>query len=113
MKNLAVRDKMRASLLRQMEDYRVILAPPSSIAAFQHRQRRYQTPSKEIGQFQAMMLATWVNLLGLPSLVIPFDIDDRGLPIGIQLIGRPYDEELLLELAVRMEQTRGAFPAPQ
>jgi len=112
LKNLAVRDKMRASLLRQMEDHRVILAPPSSIAAFQHRQRRYQTPSKEIGQFQAMMLATWVNLLGLPSLVIPFDIDDRGMPIGIQLIGRPYDEELLLELAVRMEQARGAFPAP-
>jgi amidase len=112
MKNLAVRDKMRASLLRQMEDHRVILAPPSSIAAFQHRQRRYQAPSKEIGQFQAMMLATWVNLLGLPSLVIPFDVDDRGLPIGIQLIGRPYDEELLLELAVRMEQDRGPFPAP-
>lgn len=110
--NLIVRDKLRASLLRQMEDHRVILAPPSSIAAFQHRQRRYQTPTKEIGQFQAMMLATWVNLLGLPSLVIPFDVDDRGLPIGIQLIGRPYDEELLLELAVRMEDARGPFPAP-
>ena len=102
---------MRASLLREMEQYPVILAPPSSIAAFPHRQRRYQTPAKEIGQFQAMMLATWVNLLGLPSMVIPFDIDDRGLPVGIQLIGRPYEEELLMELAVRMEQARGPFPA--
>ncbi|HEV2688812.1 MAG TPA: amidase [Bryobacteraceae bacterium] len=112
LQNLAVRDKMRAALLRQMGQHRVILAPPSSIAAFQHRQRRYQTPVKEIGQFQAMMLATWVNLLGLPSIVIPFDIDERGLPVGIQLIGRPYDEELLLELAVRMEEARGPFPAP-
>jgi amidase len=110
--NLALRDKMRSSLLRQMEDYPVILAPACGVAAFRHRERRYPTPEKEIGLFEAMMPATFVNLLGLPALVIPFDIDDRGLPIGIQLIGRPYDEELLLEIAVRMEESRGPFPAP-
>ena len=110
--NLAVRDKMRARLLRQMDQYPVLLAPPASIAAFRHRQRRFETPSKEIGLFQAMMPATFVNLLGLPAVVIPFDLDDRGLPVGIQLVGRPYEEDLLLEIAVRMEKARGAFPAP-
>jgi Asp-tRNA(Asn)/Glu-tRNA(Gln) amidotransferase A subunit family amidase len=53
-----------------------------------------------------------VNLLGLPAMVIPFDLTPDGLPVGIQLIGRPYDEELLLELAVRLEAARGPFPAP-
>ena len=105
--NLAVRDKLRAGLLREMEEYPVILSPPCGVAAFRHRQRRFETPGKEIGLFQAMMPATWVNLLGLPAMVIPFDIDERGLPVGIQLIGRPYEEELLLELAVRMEEARG------
>jgi amidase len=112
LQNLAGRDRMRASLLREMEQYPVILMPPSSIAAFRHRQRRFETPEKEIGMFQAMMPATTINLLGLPAVVIPFHIDERGLPIGIQLVGRPYEEEVLLELAVRMEEVRGPFPAP-
>jgi amidase len=112
LQNLAVRDKMRASLLREMEQYPVILMPPCGIAAFRHRQRRFETPAKTIGLFEAMMPATPVNLLGLPAVVIPFDIDERGLPVGIQLVGRPYEEELLLELAILMEEARGPFPAP-
>ena len=112
LQNLAVRDKMRATLLREMEQYPVILMPPCGIAAFRHRQRRFETPAKTIGLFEAMMPATPVNLLGLPAVVIPFDIDERGLPVGIQLVGRPYEEELLLELAILMEEARGPFPAP-
>jgi Asp-tRNA(Asn)/Glu-tRNA(Gln) amidotransferase A subunit family amidase len=112
LQNLAVRDKMRARLLREMAQYPVILMPPCGIAAFRHRQRRFETPVKTIGLFEAMMPATPVNLLGLPAVVIPFDIDERGLPVGIQLVGRPYDEELLLELAIRMEEARGPFPGP-
>jgi Asp-tRNA(Asn)/Glu-tRNA(Gln) amidotransferase A subunit family amidase len=59
-----------------------------------------------------MMPATPINLLGLPALVIPFDRDERGLPVGVQLVGRPYEEELLLDLAIRMEEARGPFPGP-
>ena len=112
LQNLTVRDKMRATLLREMDQFPVILMPVCGIAAFQHRQRRFETPIKTIGLFEAMMPATPINLLGLPAVVIPFDVDERGLPIGIQLVGRPYDEELLLELAIRMEEARGPFPAP-
>lgn len=111
--NLAVRDKMRAHLLHEMEQFPVILAPACGIAAFRHRQRRFETPVKPIGLFEAMMPATPMNLLGLPAMAIPFDIDERGLPIGIQLIGRPYQEELLLEVAIRMEEARGPFPGPK
>jgi amidase len=112
LQNLAVRDKMRATLLREMEQFPVILMPPCGIAAFRHRQRRFETPSKTIGLFEAMMPATPINLLGLPAVVIPFDRDERGLPVGVQLVGRPYEEELLLELAIRMEEARGPFPGP-
>ena len=107
--NLAIRDKMRAGMLRQMEQFPVLLTPPSGVAAFRHRERRFETPDKEIGLFQAMIPATTFNLLGFPALVIPFDIDERGLPVGIQLVAGPYQEELLLELAVRMEEARGPF----
>jgi Asp-tRNA(Asn)/Glu-tRNA(Gln) amidotransferase A subunit family amidase len=58
------------------------------------------------------MPVTPFNLLGLPGLVIPFDMTDDGLPIGIQLVARPYEEELLLELAIQLEHVRGRFASP-
>lgn len=110
--NLAARDKMRGEIVRQMEDFPVLLLPACGVCAFEHRQRRYETDSKPIGLFEAMMPSTVFNLLGLPGMVIPFGIDERGLPAGIQLVGRPYEDELLLEVAIRLEEARGRFPEP-
>ena len=110
--NLAKRDRMRAGLLRQMEEFRVLLTPPCGVTAFPHRSRRWKVGNEEIGLFQAMMPATPFNLLGLPAVVIPFGMSAEGLPIGVQLVGRPYEEELILELAVRLEIARGPFAGP-
>ena len=114
--NLATRDRMRASLLRQMEEFPVLLMPPCGVTAFPHRSRRWTVGQNmdavEIGLFQAAMPATPFNLLGLPAVVIPFGMSTEGLPIGIQLVGRPYEEELILELAVRLENARGPFAGP-
>ena len=112
LENLAARDAMRAGLLRQMRDVPVILMPACGVPAFRHRKRRWQTDGKEIGLFQAMMPATVWNVLGFPSVVIPFGLTPGSLPAGIQIVGRPYAEELILELAVRLEEARGPFPAP-
>src|SRR6185437_15010738 len=62
LENLAARDRMRASLLEQMVTHRVLLLPASGIAAFPHRTRRWPTPKKEIGLFEAMMPLTPFNL---------------------------------------------------
>jgi Asp-tRNA(Asn)/Glu-tRNA(Gln) amidotransferase A subunit family amidase len=110
--NLAARDRMRASLLRQLEDVPVLLMPPCGVTAFPHRSRRWPVNGEEIGLFQAMMPATPFNLLGLPAVVIPFGMSSDGLPIAVQLIGRPYEEEQILDLAVRLEEARGVFPHP-
>ncbi len=110
--NLAARDAMRESLLKQMQDYPVLLMPPCGTTAFPHRERFFQTATKQIGVFQAMMPATPFNLLGLPSVVIPFDVSDDGLPVGVQLIGRPYEEETLLEIAIQLEARAPVFSPP-
>jgi len=110
--NLAKRDRMRAALLRQMDDFPVLLMPPCGVTAFRHRARRWKVDNAEIGLFQAMMPATPFNLLGLPAVVIPFSMSAEGLPIGVQLVGRPFEEELILDLAARLETARGPFPAP-
>jgi Asp-tRNA(Asn)/Glu-tRNA(Gln) amidotransferase A subunit family amidase len=110
--NLGMRDRMRYTMLQQMNECRVLLTPACSIPAFPHRERRWVLDGREVELIEAMRPATPLNLLGLPGLVIRFHVTADGLPVGIQLVGRPWDEELLLELAVRMEEARGPFPAP-
>jgi Asp-tRNA(Asn)/Glu-tRNA(Gln) amidotransferase A subunit family amidase len=110
--NLAERDRMRTRLLQQMETHQVLLLPACGVTAFPHRTRRWKTPAKEIGLFEAMMPLTPFNLFGMPGIVVPMGFDEEGMPCGIHLVGRPYDEELLLELAVQLENARGPFPAP-
>jgi amidase len=110
MESMAARNAMRRRLLEQMRRVPVLLMPVSSIAAFRHRERRFQTETKPIGLFQAMMTVTTFNLLGLPGLVVPFASDADGMPVGIQLVGRPWEEETLLELGARLEAARNPLP---
>ena len=51
------------------------------------------------------------TLLHVPCVNVPAAMGPRGLPVGVQLVGRPYEEELLLEIGLRMEEARGPFPA--
>jgi Asp-tRNA(Asn)/Glu-tRNA(Gln) amidotransferase A subunit family amidase len=107
---LAARDSMRASLLRQMRDVPVLLMPVCGITAFRHRERRWAIDGKEIGLFQAMMPAVIANVLGLPAVTVPMGRSAAGLPIGVQLVGRPFEDESLLAAAVRLEEARGPIP---
>jgi amidase len=112
LENFAARDRMRIALLEQMETCRVLLLPACGVVAFPHRTRRWQTPKKEIGLFEAMMPLTPFNVFGMPGMVIPFGFDEAGIPCGIQLVGHPHDEETLLAVAMEMEVARGEFPGP-
>ncbi|NLI38802.1 MAG: Asp-tRNA(Asn)/Glu-tRNA(Gln) amidotransferase subunit GatA, partial [Clostridiaceae bacterium] len=47
------------------------------------------------------------NLAGLPALVVPCGLDRKGLPIGIQLVGKPFSEKLLLRAGYAIEQRVG------
>lgn len=110
--NLAARDRMRAALLRQMEGVAAVLMPVFGIAAFRHGESKWLVEDKEIGLFQAAMPAVVANVLGLPAVTIPIAVTEGGLPVGVQLMGRPFEDELLLELAIRLEEARGAWFGP-
>lgn len=112
MEHLAARDAMRRKLVEQMRNMPFLLMPVASIAAFPHRQRRFATESTPIGLFQAMMPVTTFNLLGLPALTVPFTFDEEGMPLGVQIVGRPWEEEAMFELGMALEAARGPLKAP-
>ncbi len=50
-----------------------------------------------------------VNMAGLPGIAVPAGLDAKGLPLGLQLIGKPFDEETLFRTAYVIEQAAGKF----
>jgi aspartyl-tRNA(Asn)/glutamyl-tRNA(Gln) amidotransferase subunit A len=48
-------------------------------------------------------------MTGLPGLSVPGGLSAEGLPLGLQLIGRPFDEETLFSLGSTIEQAAGRF----
>jgi Asp-tRNA(Asn)/Glu-tRNA(Gln) amidotransferase A subunit family amidase len=112
LESLRRRDQMRTALLKQMEEFPVLVLPGSGVVAFPHRTRRWWAGTREIGLFDAMAPLTPFNLFGMPGLTVPFGFDADGMPCGVQLVARPYEEELLLAIGAELESARGAFPTP-
>lgn len=110
---LAARDRMRCALLRAMETHRVLLLPACGVPAFRHGEREWTVGGERLTHRGAMAPSSVFNMLGLPGLVIPFGMTEDGLPVGVQLVGQPWDEELLLELGARLEEERGIFGSPE
>src|ERR1044071_930055 len=52
-----------------------------------------------------------VNMAGLPGIAVPAGLDRQGLPLGLQLIGKPFDEETLFALGQKIEDAAGSFSA--
>ena len=50
-----------------------------------------------------------VNMAGCPGIAVPAGLSRKGLPLGLQLIGRPFDEETLFALGQVIEQAAGRF----
>ena len=63
--------------------------------------------SVEDVRLAATRLVRGVNVLGLPAISIPCGRDSRGLPVGLQIIGRPFDEALILRVAAALEDAAG------
>ncbi len=107
----AERDMLRANILQQMRDVPVLLSPVSTTTAFRHGEGTWQPGAKQCYR-DTMRFSQWLNLTGFPGASVPVSVSAGGLPIGIQVIGRPYEEELVLAVAERIENGRGPWQAP-
>ena len=112
MNALLERDALRARFLAQMEVFPILLCPVAAIPAFRHRERTWTIEGKNVEYLDAWSYSQWFNLLGNPGAVVPMGKSSEGLPIGVQIVGRPWEEEAVLTVAAKLEEARGDFPAP-
>jgi len=105
-------DIVRGKLLEEMRDFPILLCPVCSIPAFRPLERSWIVEGQRVAYLDAMRYTQWFNLLGGPAAVIPVTRSAEGLPIGVQLAGRPFADELVLEIAAALEAEFGYQPPP-
>jgi aspartyl-tRNA(Asn)/glutamyl-tRNA(Gln) amidotransferase subunit A len=84
-----------------------VLTPATPSAAFGIGEKGSADP---VEMYLNDIFTVTVNMAGLPGLAVPAGLDSQGLPLGLQLIGRPFDEETLFALGEVIEQAAGRFP---
>jgi aspartyl-tRNA(Asn)/glutamyl-tRNA(Gln) amidotransferase subunit A len=94
-----VRTLIRQDFLEAFDEVDALLTPTSPVPAF-----RIGEKSDPLAMYLLDIYTIGVNLAGLPALSVPCGFTGAGLPIGLQLIGRPFQEADLLALAHAYEQ---------
>nr|WP_246573889.1 Asp-tRNA(Asn)/Glu-tRNA(Gln) amidotransferase subunit GatA [Chelatococcus asaccharovorans] len=87
-----------------------ILTPATPSAAFGLAEMQTASP---VEMYLNDVFTVTVNMAGLPGIAVPAGKDGQGLPLGLQLIGRPFDEETLFAAGQVIESAAGRFVPPQ
>jgi aspartyl-tRNA(Asn)/glutamyl-tRNA(Gln) amidotransferase subunit A len=108
--------KVRTLIKKDFEDVfhagvDAILTPATPSAAFGIADQ--DLAADPVKMYLNDIFTVTVNMAGLPGIAVPAGLDARGLPLGLQLIGRPFDEETLFQTAYVIEQAAGNFNAPK
>jgi Asp-tRNA(Asn)/Glu-tRNA(Gln) amidotransferase A subunit family amidase len=106
------RDAIRCEFVAQMREYPILLCPAAAVPAFRHGERSWTIEGKIVNYLDAWSYTAWFNLLGNPAAVVPVSHSAEGLPIGVQIVGRPWEEEQVLAVAAALEKECGAWKAP-
>ncbi len=113
-------DLVRSQMLAEMAVFPVLLCPVASIPAFRPGERSWiPEPSgdgpmagRAVGYLNAVRHTQWFNTLGAPAAVVPVGQSPEGLPIGVQIAARPYEDEVALGVAAVVDAAFGYRPPP-
>jgi aspartyl-tRNA(Asn)/glutamyl-tRNA(Gln) amidotransferase subunit A len=97
-----VRTLIRQDFQKAFEQCDVILTPTSPTAAFKLGEKT----SDPLQMYLSDIYTISVNLASIPGMSMPCGLTDDGLPVGLQMLGRPFDEETVLRVGYSYEQHR-------
>ena len=106
------RDEVRLQVFAEMQEFQVLLCPAAAVPAFRHRERCWEIDGQTVKYLDAWSYTEWFNLLGTPAVAVPISQTAEGLPIGVQISAKPWQEEIVLAVAAELEKSRGPFPHP-
>jgi Asp-tRNA(Asn)/Glu-tRNA(Gln) amidotransferase A subunit family amidase len=107
------RDRVRALLLGWMERTPLFVAPVGAVPAFRHEEYgRLAFEGRSVATFRAFSYAHAANVFDLPAVCVPAGATPEGLPIGVQVVGRPHEEDLVLAAARVLEEALGGWRPP-
>lgn len=99
-----VRELIKADYEAIFSDADLILSPIAPSVA-----PKFKSVNSPLEMYLSDLYTISVNLAGLPALSLPVGLNDEGLPIGMQLIGKAFDEQSLLDAGLGLEQKIGLF----
>ena len=103
-------DVLRSKSLEEMSAYPVLLCPVASIPAFRHGEREWLIDGQAVKYLDAVRHTQWFNALAAPSAVVPVGRSPEGLPIGVQIVARPFCDETALGVAAIVDVAFGYKP---
>ena len=83
--------------------------PVGAVPAFRHGAARVAVQDLMISVFRAFSCAHAANVFGLPSAAVPAGRSAEGMPIGVQIVGRPFEEQTVLGAAAFIEEALGGW----
>jgi amidase len=92
-------DLLRAKMMEEMSRYPVLLCPVASVPAFRHGERSWMVEGRAVEYLDAWRFTQWFNALAAPAAVAPVGRSPEGLPIGVQIVARPFEDEVALGIA--------------
>jgi amidase len=105
-------DLVRAQTLAEMSEHPVLLCPVASIPAFRHDERTWTVEGRTVEYLDAWRFTEWFNALAAPAAVVPVGGSPEGLPIGVQIVARPFEDETALGVAAVVDAAFGYRPPP-
>jgi amidase len=105
-------DLLRAKTLEEMSEYPVLLCPVASIPAFRHGERKWNIDGRDVDYLDAVRHTQWFNTLAAPAAVVPVGRSPEGMPIGVQIVARPFGDETALAVAAVVDREFGYRPPP-
>jgi amidase len=107
------RDRLLARLLAWMEGAPLLVAPVGATPAFEHGARKVEIRGRTVSLFRAFGYAQTFNVFGLPAACVPAGRTREGLPVGVQIVGRPFAEASVLAAARVVEAASGGWQPPK
>ncbi len=106
------RDRLRAKFLEVMEDRQVLICPTASVPAPLHGEHEWEVDGVKAFYPGVFSYCQAFNLASNPALVVPVGQSPEGLPIGVQLVGRHFEDPLILALASKLQTALGEWRQP-